>query len=60
MKEQKGHLDILCANAGIGEFSPLGEISEEHFDKIFDINVKGLLFTVQKALHYFRRVARSF
>jgi NAD(P)-dependent dehydrogenase (short-subunit alcohol dehydrogenase family) len=50
VKEQKGHIDILFANAGIGEFAPLGEISEAHFDKTFGINVKGLLFTVQKAL----------
>ncbi|HEX6672742.1 MAG TPA: glucose 1-dehydrogenase [Nitrososphaeraceae archaeon] len=50
VKEQKGHLDILFANAGIAQFAPLGEIPEEHFDKIFRINVKGLLFTVQKAL----------
>ena len=54
VKDQKGHLDILFANAGIGEFVPLGEISEEHFDKIFGINVKGLLFTVQKALPLFQ------
>ena len=51
VKDEKGHLDILFANAGIAQFAPLGEISEEHFDKIFRINVKGLLFTVQKALH---------
>ena len=50
VKDQKGHLDILFANAGIAQFAPLGEISEEHFDKIFRINVKGLLFTVQKSL----------
>jgi len=50
VKDQKCHIDILFANAGIIEFAPLGEISEEHFDKIFDIDVKGLLFTVQKAL----------
>ena len=54
VKDQKGHLDILFANAGIGEFVPLGEISEEHFDKIFGVNVKGLLFTVQKALPLFQ------
>ena len=54
VKDQKGHLDILFANAGIGEFAPLGEISEEHFDKIFGVNVKGLLFTVQKALPLFQ------
>jgi NAD(P)-dependent dehydrogenase (short-subunit alcohol dehydrogenase family) len=50
IKQQKGHIDILFANAGTGEFSPLGAITEEHFDKTFNANVKGLLFTVQKAL----------
>ena len=50
VKEQKGNLDIVFANAGTGEFAPLGQITEEHFDKQFDVNVKGLLFTVQKAL----------
>jgi NAD(P)-dependent dehydrogenase (short-subunit alcohol dehydrogenase family) len=50
VKQEKGHIDILFANAGIGEFAPLGAITEEHFDKTFDVNVKGLLFTVQKAL----------
>lgn len=54
VKDQKGRIDILFANAGVGEFAPLGEISEEHFDKIFDINVKGVLFTVQKALPLFQ------
>lgn len=54
VKDQKGHIDILFANAGIIEFAPLGEISEEHFDKIFDIDVKGLLFAVQKALQIFQ------
>ena len=54
VKEQKGRIDILFANAGISEFAPFGEITEEHFDKIFDINVKGLLFTVQKALPLFQ------
>jgi NAD(P)-dependent dehydrogenase (short-subunit alcohol dehydrogenase family) len=54
VKEQKGHIDILFANAGVGEFAPLGEISEAHFDKTFGINVKGLLFTVQKALPLFQ------
>ena len=54
VKDQKGHIDILFANAGIIHFAPLGEISEEHFDKIFDIDVKGLLFTVQKALPIFQ------
>jgi NAD(P)-dependent dehydrogenase (short-subunit alcohol dehydrogenase family) len=50
VKQQKGRIDILFANAGTGEFSPLGAITEEHFDKTFNANVKGLLFTVQKAL----------
>ena len=54
VKDQKRGIDILFANAGIGELAPLGEISEEHFDKIFGINVKGLLFTVQKALPLFQ------
>jgi NAD(P)-dependent dehydrogenase (short-subunit alcohol dehydrogenase family) len=46
----KGKIDIVFANAGFGEFAPLGKITEEHFDKLFDTNVKGTLFTVQKAL----------
>ena len=50
VKETKGHIDILFANAGIAEGAPLAEITEEHFDRQFDINVKGALFTVQKAL----------
>lgn len=50
VKQQKGHIDILFANAGTGQFAALGAITEEHFDKTFGANVKGLLFTVQKAL----------
>jgi NAD(P)-dependent dehydrogenase (short-subunit alcohol dehydrogenase family) len=50
IKREKGKLDIVFANAGIASFAPLGTITEEHFDSIFDTNVKGLLFTVQKAL----------
>jgi NAD(P)-dependent dehydrogenase (short-subunit alcohol dehydrogenase family) len=50
VKHQKGRVDILFANAGGGEFAPLGQITEAHFDKTFNINVKGLVFTVQKAL----------
>src|ERR1700681_3204702 len=46
----KGKIDIVVANAGIGEFAPLASLTEEHFDKLFDLNVKGTLFTVQKAL----------
>src|SRR5271163_2230000 len=50
----KGKLDIVFANAGIAEFVPLSKITERHFDKLFDINVKGTLFTVQKALPLLR------
>jgi NAD(P)-dependent dehydrogenase (short-subunit alcohol dehydrogenase family) len=50
VKQQKGRIDILFANAGLGEFALLGSISEAHYDKTFNINVKGVLFTVQKAL----------
>ena len=53
VKQQQGRIDVLFANAGIPALAPLGEITEEHFDKVFDINVKGLLFTVQKALPLF-------
>src|ERR1700704_784950 len=49
VKQQKGHIDILFANAGTGEFAPLGSITEEHFDKTFNANVTGLLFTVHRA-----------
>ena len=54
VKQQKGQIDILFANAGVGEFSPLEKISEQHFYKTFDVNVKGVLFTVQKALPLFK------
>jgi NAD(P)-dependent dehydrogenase (short-subunit alcohol dehydrogenase family) len=54
VKEKKGHLDILFANAGVSDFATLGTISEEHFDKTIGINVKGLLFTVQKVLPLFQ------
>src|SRR5712691_7159513 len=50
IKRQKGRLDIVFANAGVATYAPFGKITEEHYDSIFDINVKGLLFTVQKAL----------
>jgi len=50
IKKQKGKLDIVFANAGIAKYSPLGTITEEHFDSIFGGNVKGMVFTVQKAL----------
>ena len=54
VKEQKGRIDVLFANAGLGEVAPLGAITEAHFDKTFSVNVKGLLFTVQKALPLFQ------
>jgi NAD(P)-dependent dehydrogenase (short-subunit alcohol dehydrogenase family) len=50
IKQQKGRIDILFANAGLGDFAPLGSITEAHYDKTFEVNVKGVLFTVQKAL----------
>jgi NAD(P)-dependent dehydrogenase (short-subunit alcohol dehydrogenase family) len=55
VREQKGRIDVLFANAGVGDFATLGAITEEHFDWIFDINVRGLLFCVQKALPLFRQ-----
>ena len=50
IKKEKNKLDIVFANAGVAKYAPFGEITEEHYDSIFNINVKGLLFTVQKAL----------
>jgi NAD(P)-dependent dehydrogenase (short-subunit alcohol dehydrogenase family) len=43
-------IDIVFANAGVGELAPFGAVTEEHFDRLFNINVRGTLFTVQKAL----------
>jgi NAD(P)-dependent dehydrogenase (short-subunit alcohol dehydrogenase family) len=54
IKLAKGHLDVLFANAGVAESAALGTITEAHFDKLFDINVRGVLFTVQKALPLLR------
>jgi NAD(P)-dependent dehydrogenase (short-subunit alcohol dehydrogenase family) len=54
VKRQAGQIDVLFANAGGGDFAPLGAITEEQYDRIFDINVKGTLFTVQKALPVLR------
>jgi NAD(P)-dependent dehydrogenase (short-subunit alcohol dehydrogenase family) len=50
IEKAKGRLDILFANAGLGEFAPLGSITEAHFEKTFGVNVRGTLFTVQKAM----------
>ena len=53
VKKEKGHIDILFASAGRGELAKIGEVTEEHFDTTFDLNVRGTLFTVQKALPLF-------
>ena len=50
IKRERGRLDIVFANAGTAQLAPFGKITEEHYDAIFNVNVKGLLFTVQKAL----------
>ena len=50
VKAAKGRIDVLLANAGLGDTQPIGSITEESFDRIFSVNVKGTLFTVQKAL----------
>src|SRR5258708_32410238 len=50
IKQEKGRLDIVFANAGMAKYAALGKITEEFYELTFDINVKGLLFTVQKAL----------
>lgn len=54
VKEKHGQIDILFANAGGGTVAPLALATESHFDKIFDVNVKGVFFTVQKALPLFK------
>jgi NAD(P)-dependent dehydrogenase (short-subunit alcohol dehydrogenase family) len=50
IKREKGRLDVVFANAGFARYAPLGSITEELYDSTFDINVKGVVFTVQKAL----------
>src|ERR1700733_5474127 len=54
VKEEHGHIDILFANAGAGTIAPLAAATETHLHQTFDVNVKGLFFTVQKALSLFR------
>jgi NAD(P)-dependent dehydrogenase (short-subunit alcohol dehydrogenase family) len=55
VKAEKGHIDVLFASAGAGDFNmPIGSVTEEVFDKTFNLNVRGTLFTVQKALPLFR------
>ena len=53
VKERYGRVDVLVANAGIAPPAPIDQVTEEAFDRLFDINVKGLFFTVQKALPLF-------
>lgn len=50
IKKTHGYLDIIFANAGLGELTPIEQVTEAHYDKHFDVNVKGLVFTVQKGL----------
>jgi NAD(P)-dependent dehydrogenase (short-subunit alcohol dehydrogenase family) len=50
IKKEKGRLDIVFANAGVAKYAPIGKITEELYDSTFNTNVRGLLFTVQKAL----------
>src|ERR1700743_1822180 len=54
VKEKHGHIDALFANAGAGTIAPLAVATEKHFDQTFDVNVKGMFFTVQKALPLFK------
>ncbi|EOC1305491.1 glucose 1-dehydrogenase [Cronobacter dublinensis] len=54
VQQRHSHIDVIFANAGGGEFAPLGAISEAHYQATFDTNVKGVLFTVQKALPLLR------
>jgi NAD(P)-dependent dehydrogenase (short-subunit alcohol dehydrogenase family) len=53
VKKEKGKIDVLFASAGRGEMAKIGEVTEEQFDQTFDLNVRGTLFTVQKALPLF-------
>ena len=53
VKKEKGKIDVLFASAGQGEFASIDQVTEEHFDKTFNLNVRGTLFTVQKALPLF-------
>jgi NAD(P)-dependent dehydrogenase (short-subunit alcohol dehydrogenase family) len=60
IRREKGRLDIVFANAGVAKYSPLGEITEDFYDSIFDVNVKGLLFTVQRPFRSCRMAPPSF
>jgi NAD(P)-dependent dehydrogenase (short-subunit alcohol dehydrogenase family) len=54
VRAEKGHIDVLYASAGLGDFAPFGQVTEESFDRMFNLNVKGTFFTAQKALPLFR------
>jgi NAD(P)-dependent dehydrogenase (short-subunit alcohol dehydrogenase family) len=54
VKNQKGRVDVLFANAGVGEWIHMDSVTESHFDKLFDVNARGTFFTVQKALPLFK------
>jgi NAD(P)-dependent dehydrogenase (short-subunit alcohol dehydrogenase family) len=54
IRQESGHLDVIVANAGSIERTNFGEVTEEHFDRTFDLNARGTLFTVQKALPLLR------
>jgi NAD(P)-dependent dehydrogenase (short-subunit alcohol dehydrogenase family) len=54
VRSEKGYVDVVFASAGTADFAPLGEVTEEAFDKMFDLNAKGTFFTVQKALPLLR------
>jgi NAD(P)-dependent dehydrogenase (short-subunit alcohol dehydrogenase family) len=54
VREKKGRIDVLFASAGMGEFQAIGSVTEDHFDRTFNLNVRGTLFTVQKALPLFK------
>jgi NAD(P)-dependent dehydrogenase (short-subunit alcohol dehydrogenase family) len=54
IKQKSGHIDVVFSNAGVAEFQPLTAVTEEHFDRMFDINVKGTVFTIQNALPLLR------
>jgi len=59
VKSQKGRIDVLCCNAGIAENAKLVDITEQHYNQIMDVNVKGLLFSVQKSLPLFTQAGGS-
>ncbi len=59
VKDQKGHIDVLFASAGLSGQQMLGSVTEEQFDSIFDLNVRGTLFKVQKRCHCFAMAAPS-